>query len=194
LDIVRKRVVAKAWFEDDRGCGAGRNSRDGQDLVIGTDRLDLVPLRVEHAAEMAAVLADPALHAFIGGTPDSPDALATRYRRLVAGSPDPGVRWLNWVIRLRGSGELVGTVQATVTVVDEMAEIAWVVGTPWQGRGIAGEAARGLVGWLGTQPVRTVVAHVHPEHHASAAVAASAGLTATDERQDGEVRWERLLP
>ncbi len=73
------------------------------------------------------------------------------------------------------------------------AEIAWVVGTPWQGRGIAGEAARGLVGWLGTQSARTVVAHVHPEHHASAAVAASAGLTTTDRRQDGEVRWELSL-
>jgi RimJ/RimL family protein N-acetyltransferase len=27
-------------------------------------------------------------------------------------------------------------------------EIAWVVGTPWQGRGIATEVARGLVDWL----------------------------------------------
>ncbi|WP_197289027.1 GNAT family N-acetyltransferase [Nocardia sp. NRRL S-836] len=172
----------------------GSSSRDDRQLVIGTDRLELLPLRVEHAAEMAAVLADPALHAFIGGSPQPPDALAARYRRLVAGSPDPGVRWLNWVIRLRDAAELVGTVQATVTWADATAEIAWVVGTPWQGRGIAGEAARGLVRWLGTQPVRTVVAHVHPEHHASAAVAASAGLVATDEQLDGEVRWQLQLP
>ncbi|MFI6099074.1 GNAT family N-acetyltransferase [Lentzea sp. NPDC051213] len=160
---------------------------------IGTDRLNLLPLRVEHAAEMAGVLADPALHTYTGGAPATPEELDARYRRLVAGSPDPAVRWLNWVIRLREEGCLVGTVQATITSAEALAEIAWIVGTPWQGRGIAGEAARGLVGWLGTQSVRTVVAHIHPDHRASAAVAASAGLAATDEWQDGEVRWLKPL-
>ncbi|SDG87102.1 Protein N-acetyltransferase, RimJ/RimL family [Lentzea fradiae] len=159
--------------------------------MIGTGRLDLVPLRPEHAAEMAEVLADPALHTFTGGEPCSADALRARYERLAAGSPDPAQRWLNWVIRLRDEDRLTGTVQATIT--GDTAEIAWVVGTPWQRRGIASEAARGLVGWLATQSVRTVVAHVHPEHHASAAVAASAGLTATGELHDGEVRWRREL-
>ncbi|HEX8870800.1 MAG TPA: GNAT family N-acetyltransferase [Lentzea sp.] len=156
--------------------------------MISTPRLDLLPLRVEHAAEMALVLADRALHTFIGGTPLTPAALEARYERLVAGSPDPAEQWLNWVISLRTSGRLVGTVQATIA--GEAAEIAWVVGTPWQGQGIAGEAARGLVAWLTTQPVRTVLAHIHPDHHASAAVAASAGLAATDIQQDGEVRWQ----
>jgi RimJ/RimL family protein N-acetyltransferase len=160
--------------------------------VINTDRLDLLPLRVDHAAEMTAVLADPALHTFTGGAPDTPEALEARYRRLVAGSPDPSVRWLNWVIRLRDPGCLAGTVQATVTPAAGEAEVAWVVGTPWQGRGIAGEAARGLVSWLSTQSVRMVVAHIHPGHHASAAVATSAGLASTDEWHDGEVRWARF--
>ena len=41
--------------------------------MISTARLDLLPLRVEHAAEMAEVLADPALHTFTGGTwPQAP--------------------------------------------------------------------------------------------------------------------------
>ncbi|GAA3681091.1 RimJ/RimL family protein N-acetyltransferase [Lentzea atacamensis] len=159
--------------------------------MISTDRLDLLPLRVEHAAEMATVLADPALHTFTGGAPLSPEALLARYERLVAGSPDPAQRWLNWVIRLRADDRLAGTVQATIT--GRTAEIAWVVGTPWQGRGIASEAARGLVGWLGTQPVDTVIAHVHPDHHASAAVAASAGLSPTGEWHDGEIRWLKPL-
>jgi RimJ/RimL family protein N-acetyltransferase len=53
------------------------------------------------------------------------------------------------------------------------------------------EAARALVGRLGEEPrVRTVVAHVHPDHRASAAVAAAAGLTPTGTFHDGEVRWE----
>ncbi|NUW32320.1 GNAT family N-acetyltransferase [Nonomuraea sp. SMC257] len=156
---------------------------------IATDRFDLLPLTVGHAAEMAAVLADPALHAFIGGEPLDEDALRARYARLAAGSPDPAVSWLNWVIRVRNEGRLAGTVQATVQHTGPMAEVAWVVGTPWQGRGVATEAARGLVAWLRAAGVRTVVAHIHPGHAASAAVAAAAGLSPTDVWQDGEIRW-----
>ncbi|MDF3147630.1 MULTISPECIES: GNAT family N-acetyltransferase [unclassified Streptomyces] len=162
---------------------------------IVTARLDLLPLRVEHAEEMAVVLADPALHTFIGGAPHSPDDLRARYERLVAGSPDPGVSWCNWVLRLRAQSRLVGTVQATVTAAqDRGAEIAWVVGMPWQGRGFASEAARGLVTWLGQRSVGTVVAHIHPDHLASAAVATAAGLAPTEEEQDGETRWRLVLP
>lgn len=136
---------------------------------------------------MAVVLSDPALHTFIGGAPLSPDALRARYERLVAGSPDPSVSWCNWVLRVREGRQLAGTVQATVTA--GVAEIAWVVGTPWQGRGYASEAARALVAWLRDSPVHTVIAHIHRDHLASAAVAAAAGLAATEEEQDGEVRW-----
>ncbi|PTA44766.1 GNAT family N-acetyltransferase [Micromonospora sp. RP3T] len=185
--------------------------------TVPTARLLLLPLAVAHAEEMAAVLADPALHTFIGGSPADPAALRARYERLVAGSPDPGESWCNWVIQLRDDGPLAGFVQATVTapegprrhaatasaravghrhrddtepvVAGPVAEIAWVVGTPWQGRGIATEAARGMAGWLGRRGVRTLVAHIHPDHRASAAVATACGLAPTDGWHDGEVRW-----
>jgi RimJ/RimL family protein N-acetyltransferase len=162
---------------------------------VGTGRLILLPLRPEHAGEMAGVLADPGLHAFIGGAPLSPQALLERYERWSAGSPDPLVSWCNWVIQLRGPGCLAGTVQATISArVGPTAEVAWVVGTPWQGQGIATEAARALVGWLGQHGVRIVIAHIHPGNAASAAVAAAAGLSPTDRWQDGERRWELVLP
>lgn len=86
---------------------------------VGTSRLILLPLRPEHAEEMAGVLADPALHAFIGGAPLSPPELRARYERLVAGSPDPAVSWCNWVIRVRDPGCLAGTVQATIAGASE---------------------------------------------------------------------------
>lgn len=164
--------------------------------AISTGRLDLQPLRVEHAEEMAAVLSDPALHTFTGGVPDTPQALRSRYERMTEGSPDPAVSWLNWVIRLRDEACLTGTVQATVSPWGHglIAEIAWVVGSPWQGRGIATEAARGLVGWLSRQPVQGVIAHIHPEHQASAAVALATGLTPTGQWHEGELRWHRSGP
>ncbi|MFJ5677557.1 GNAT family N-acetyltransferase [Streptomyces sp. NPDC093097] len=162
---------------------------------IGTRRLDLLPLLVEHAEEMSGVLSDPALHTFIGGVPDGPRELRSRYRRMTAGSPDPAVSWLNWVISLRDESCLTGTVQATVgpTRHGLVAEIAWVVGTPWQGRGIATEAARGLVDWLGGQSVQAVIAHIHPEHRASAAVATAVGLAPLGVWHEGEIRWRRSI-
>lgn len=165
-----------------------------RDTAVRTRRLDLTPLAVADADEMSEVLADPALHLFIGGAPLSRAELLARYGRLAAGSPDPATVWANWTVRLRSDGRAAGTVQATVTDGGRTAEIAWVIGTPWQGRGFAVEAATGLVGLLADRGVRTVLAHVHPDHAASAAVARAAGLTSTGEEEDGEIRWELRLP
>uniref|UniRef100_A0AAU2K459 GNAT family N-acetyltransferase n=1 Tax=Streptomyces sp. NBC_00049 TaxID=2903617 RepID=A0AAU2K459_9ACTN len=158
--------------------------------VLATRRLDLLPLSPAHADEMALVLADPALHTFIGGAPLPVDALRARYERLAAGSPDPAVVWANWALRLREQGRLVGTVQATITPALDRAELAWVVGTRRQGQGFAAEAAQALADWLRELPVGLLVAHIHPDHAASAAVAAACGLRPTGHLQDGEIRWE----
>ena len=55
--------------------------------VIAGERLELLPLRVAHAPEMAGVLGDPSLHAFVGGAPDTPDAPLLRDRALRDGRP-----------------------------------------------------------------------------------------------------------
>jgi RimJ/RimL family protein N-acetyltransferase len=156
---------------------------------FGTARLALLPLRVEYSETMAKVLADPELYAFTGGEPPTTAALAERYRRQVAGPGRPGESWLNWLISTTADDELIGYVQATV--IGAEAEIAWVLGTPWQGRGYAKEAAIGLVAWLDAHGARRIVAHVHPEHSASAAVAAAAGLSNTAQLDDGEHLWVR---
>jgi RimJ/RimL family protein N-acetyltransferase len=161
----------------------------GRAPALAGARLVLEPLRLEHAEELGPLLADPALHAFTGGAPDPPDALRARVARQVAGrSPDGRDVWCNWV--LRDGADAVGTVQATIRP-DRVAEVAWVVFTPFQGRGHAREAAAVLVDWLLAGPADAVIAHIHPEHAASGAVARAAGLRPTAERHAGEVRWRR---
>ena len=158
--------------------------------ILATVRLRLVPLRIEDAAEMAQVLGDPEIYAFTGGGPPSVDDLRDRYRHQVVGrSPDGGEAWCNWIVRTRDQDEAVGFVQATITNGGRVADIAWVIGVPWQARGFATEAARTLVAWLETHGVNTITAHVHPDHAASERVAMQAGLLATNAVEDGERVW-----
>ena len=166
---------------------------------IATPRLRLVPLRVDDAEEMAAVLAGPSLYAFTGGEPPTADELRDRYAAQVAGPGDDDEAWRNWIVREGaeaggggdGDGPAAGYVQATVTA--DTADVAWVIGEAWQGRGYASEAAQAMVGWLGTHGVRTVTAHIHPEHDASAAVADRVGLKPTLTIEDGERLWRMHL-
>jgi RimJ/RimL family protein N-acetyltransferase len=159
--------------------------------TIRTARLDLVPLRVDDADELAAVLDDARLHQFVGGRPATLGELREHYSRLVAGSGDFAEVWLNWIVRRRVDSQAIGTVQATITRPPgrSRAQVAWVIGIDWQGRGFASEAARALVDWLWERGADEIVAHVHPEHRASGAVAARAGLEPTDDRAGGEQVW-----
>jgi RimJ/RimL family protein N-acetyltransferase len=160
---------------------------------LETERLILEPLAPEHAEELAPVLDDVSLHRFTGGRPASAKELRARFERQIVGhSPDGCDRWLNWTVRLRATGQAVGAVQATVghREARTVAEIAWVVGSPFQRQGFAKEAAAAIVAWLRGHGVSSVVAHIHPHHDASMAVARSVGLAPNDVIKDGELRWE----
>lgn len=168
----------------------------------------LEPLRVGHADEMAAVLADVELYEFTGGLPPSAAELRRRYASQVRGGPAEGGQWwLNWVVRRRADGTAAGYVQATVDqradgegaggqasggrvgVAPGTAEVAWVIGLRHQGLGLARASVRLVVEWLLGCGVERLVAHVHPGHAASAAVARGVGLAPTSVVVDGEVRW-----
>jgi RimJ/RimL family protein N-acetyltransferase len=151
----------------------------------------MTPIGPEVAAEMVDVLADPGLYIFIGGDPPALAELEARYLTWAAGPSTPGETWHNWVIRLTDEGQAIGHLQATVIDNGRVADIAWVIGTPWQGRGFASEAAKALVAWLEAAGTTSITAHVHPGHAASGRVAANAGLTMTDAVVDGEIVWRR---
>jgi RimJ/RimL family protein N-acetyltransferase len=178
VGVVESRVVPARW---------------PQDAVLRTARLRLEPVRVRHAEEMAVVLGDPALYAIIGGAPPSAAELASRYLRWERPSSDDGREgWLNWVVLRDADDTAIGTVQATVTAGAHglAADVAWVVGVPFQGRGFATEAAAAVVGWLVGHGALDVHAHIAPEHLSSEAVARRIGMRASGEfRDDGEQRW-----
>ncbi|MFC5286484.1 GNAT family N-acetyltransferase [Actinokineospora guangxiensis] len=158
--------------------------------VLSGRTVVLEPLRVEHAEEMAVVLADAELYRFTGGEPPSADELRARYAAQVRGRSGEQW-WLNWVIRAQGAAA-AGYVQATVE--GGIAELAWVVGVAHQGRGLARESVGLVAAWLRGLGVVRLIAHVHPDHAASAAVARGVGMVPTSVVEDGERLWEGLPP
>ena len=118
----------------------------------------------------------------------------SRYKRLTVGqSADESELWLNWIVRTTVDATPVGVMQATVAADGSAADVAWEVGVPWQGRGIASEGARAVVSWLVEHDVP-----LHPRPRpsrprASRRVATHAGLEPTNEVEDGEVVWRRAV-
>ncbi|MEU0966127.1 GNAT family N-acetyltransferase [Streptomyces sp. NPDC005917] len=166
--------------------------------LLQGDRLLLEPLAITHVEEAEEILNDKRLHEWIGGTPPTREELEQRYRRQAVGhSPDGRQGWLNWMLRNRSDGQLVGTVQATLYHPGPgrvEAELAWVVGHAFQGVGYGKEGALAMALWLRSQGVAGFVAHVHPGHRASAGIAKALGLKPTGEVHDSEVLWADFDP
>lgn len=115
--------------------------------VIEGKGVRLEPQVAAHAAEMFMVLGDPAIYEFENEPPASLEWLRTRFTKLETRlSGDGREQWLNWVIRLPGSG-LIGYVQATVTAEGD-ATIAYELSSPYWGRGLAREAVRAMISEL----------------------------------------------
>jgi len=55
---------------------------------------------------------------------------------------------------------------------------------------VATEAAGAMIDWLAGCGVGQFVAHIHPAHAASQAVARKLGLRPTRLVEDGKVRWQ----
>ena len=160
---------------------------------LSTPRLELEVVSVAHADEAAVTFDSLDLHEFTGGVPSTLAELIERYTRFEGGrSPDGTQLWLNWMLRARTSGGLVGTAQATVEGwggCEARADLAWVVGVRHQHNGYAKEAARAVAEWLRAAGITTLQAYVHPQHEASAAVARSLGMKRTTTVLDGEFLW-----
>jgi RimJ/RimL family protein N-acetyltransferase len=160
-------------------------------------RLLLEPLTDDGqvAVEMVAVLADPALYRHTGGEPPDVVELQDRYARQSRGvSPDGRELWFNWILRTRSTSDAVGYVQVSFVQDTGVADLAWVIGTPFQRNGYATEAARAVVEWLSTRPdVHAITAHISHKNVASQEIARRLELTETTRIEDGEVVWEATL-
>lgn len=135
-------------------------------------RIELEPLVGAHAAELFPVLSEVAIYEYLDDQP--PTSLATleeRYRRLESRcSADGSQRWLNWAIRRSKDGQCVGYVQATIHP-DATANVAYVLGPPFWGLGLAHEASTLMLASLFAEfGVTSAFATVDRRNHRSSAL------------------------
>ena len=128
-------------------------------------QVTLTPVSTEDAVDMFSALSHPGVGDFIGGPiADSRESMQHVIERWVAGpqSKDAQELWFNYVVRL-SDGTAIGHAQATVH--SSWSEVAWVLGTPWWGKGLGFETATSLLRVVTEQlSIPTAWAAVHPDN------------------------------
>jgi RimJ/RimL family protein N-acetyltransferase len=169
-----------------------RVSTQRPDERILTDRLDLRPVTVNDAEEMAAIFADRRLYTFTGGTPSTLEALCSTFVRLEAARTASATAQLNWVVRHRvedkGHRDAAGHLrQWRPGGRDRMGSRR---GLARAGAGHGGNSGRGRLAGRSWRPHHHGLDSTRPPSLDSGAL--RAGLRSTSQYRDTELHREQL--
>lgn len=112
-----------------------------------SDRLIYEKLMESHAAEMTDLLCDPRVYEFVDeGIAPTPEHLVRAFRFREAGPPEHRntERWLDVVVRLKSTKEPIGRIESTV--VENRAEVAYLLGADYWRQGYGSESLTWLEG------------------------------------------------
>lgn len=146
--------------------------------VLRTARLTLAPHARADLDEAAAMWADPAVYAMIGGRPRSREEVWLRLLRSVG-------QWQlfgygGWIVRETDSGRFVGDVglleaERAIDPPLTRPEVGWAVAPAFHGRGMAGEAIGAALAWADGQGIGATCCIIHPDNGASIRLAERVG-------------------
>jgi RimJ/RimL family protein N-acetyltransferase len=145
-------------------------------MILKTKRLELVPLRPEHAHGLWDVYADPEVARYVGG--DS----------LTAASARDQASWFAQVWAERGygqsavicrqTGQMIGRIGLSFWPEWDEIELGYVLCRESQGKGLAQEGAQAWIEWANANlAVDHLIAVIHPDNTASARLAQRLGFT-----------------
>lgn len=151
---------------------------------LETRRLILREFRLSDFEPYLAMMADPAVHRFIGG-PMADRAMAwDKFARAPGFWPLLGYGL--WIVEERASGRIAGCIgfgrfeRDIDPPLPEIPEMAWVLDGWAHGRGIGSEAVDAVIGWGDAKLAETsYVCIIAPENDASLRLAEKSGFVET---------------
>ncbi len=149
--------------------------------TLSTSRLVLRPFTEEDVEPLHTILAQKdVLRYFPNRKPPSLEGVG----RFIAGQlrhwEEHGFGW--WAVELKGQKGLIGWNGLQYLPETEEIEVAYLLGRPYWGQGLATEGARASLSYGSSQlKLESIVAIVHREHIASQGVVKKLGIQSVDE-------------
>jgi RimJ/RimL family protein N-acetyltransferase len=159
---------------------------------IETARLRLRALRADDLDRWAAVLADPAVARYLGGTPHTREESWRRLATSIGVWPLLGYGY--WAVERKSDGVLIGQAgfadfkRDLTPSIEGLPEMGWIFAPDAQGVGYAGEAVAAALAWA-DQALRAaeIVAIIDPANAPSIRLAERVGFAVREEaRYKGE--------
>ncbi len=152
--------------------------------ALQTARLDLEPIRPQHADEAWPHLDDPRMWIFFPSLrPKSREHLRAIYELWANPGHVKGEVRENWACRDRGAGELVGTTQATIFPGQAVSYIAYGIFAAYQRKGYGREAVAAVVAHLREKhDVARIYAEMNTRNDASFRLVVSLGFRRVETR------------
>lgn len=151
--------------------------------TLHTPRLTLRAHRVDDLDALAAMWADPAVFARIGGKARDREEVWLRLLRSIGQWTAFG--YGGWVVEVDGRaiGD-VGLLEARRAIAPalDVPEMGWALAPAAHGRGYATEAVAAALGWADAQGMARTCCIIDPDNAASIAVAARMAYRAVDTR------------
>ena len=117
-------------------------------------------------------------------------AYIAQYRKNMYGFYGFGI----WTVLLKETGEIIGRAGLDMRAGFEEPEMGFLIGVPWQGRGLAEEICRGILFYAKAALEFThVQAMAEPENEVSLILLNKLGFTAVEEHVEGDIVYQRLL-
>ena len=146
--------------------------------TLATDRLTLTAHRADDLDDLAAMWADPAVYARIGGQPRPREEVWIRLLRSIG-------QWTlfgygMWVLRETASGDFVGEIglieaRRVITPAIDAPEMGWALAASAHGQGYAREALDAILDWSDRRAIARTMCIIDPDNAASIRLAGRIG-------------------
>ena len=163
--------------------------------ILQTVRCIVREITMEDMEELFALYEPPELTRFVEPLFDRDEEIAYQrnYIRYIYGGYGYGL----WAVIERDSGAMIGRIGVESRPEDPLdtVELGAVVAQNRQGRGLATEVCRAVLGYADTVlKKRHVYARIHPENEPSIRLVRRLGFERTGRMIEGEDVWGRALP